>query len=87
MSQHDLLAQNHAEDIVPVIPITASVLLWDFQLYIGAIAYHFQQYPWETGSTWAESAGQGEVGWYTQRVKTTWPCLGLAPSHWPYTGA
>jgi len=27
MSQHDLLAQNHAEDIVPVIPITASVSL------------------------------------------------------------
>ena len=22
--------------------------------------------------------GQGEVGWYTQEVKITWPCLGLA---------
>ena len=22
--------------------------------------------------------GQGEVGWYNQRMKTEWPCLGLA---------
>jgi len=25
-----------------------------------------------------EMVGQGEVGWYTQRVKMAWPCLGLA---------
>ena len=26
----------------------------------------------------AERAGQGEVGGCTQRVQTTWPCLGSA---------
>ena len=33
---------------------------------------YFQQCPWQIG------VGQGEVGWYTQRVKTAWLCLGLA---------
>jgi len=28
------------------------------------------------GSAWAERVGQGEVGWYTHRVKTAWPCMG-----------
>jgi len=25
-----------------------------------------------------EMVGQGEVGWYTQRMKIGWPCLGFA---------
>ena len=25
----------------------------------------------------SRKGGQGEVGWYTQRVKTAWPCMGL----------
>jgi len=25
---------------------------------------HFQKYPWEIGSVWAERVGQGDVGWY-----------------------
>ena len=33
---------------------------------------YFQQCPWEIG------VGQGEEGWYTQRVKTAWLWLGLA---------
>ena len=33
---------------------------------------------WEIGSARAERVGQGEVGGYTQRVQTTWPCLGFA---------
>jgi len=37
---------------------------------------HFWQCPWDLGSVWAERAGQGEVGGCTQRVQTTWPCLG-----------
>ena len=30
------------------------------------------------GSARAERVGQGEVGGYTQRVQTTWPCVGFA---------
>jgi len=28
--------------------------------------------------TWAERVGQGEVGWYTQRMKTAWLFVGWA---------
>jgi len=31
---------------------------------------YFQQYPWEVSSARADREGQGEVSWYTQRVKT-----------------
>ena len=39
---------------------------------------HFQQFPWEIGSVWAERVGQREVIWYTQKVNTAWLCLDLA---------
>ena len=32
----------------------------------------------DIGSVLAERAGQGEVGWFTDRVQTAWLCLGLA---------
>ena len=35
------------------------------------------QCPWEIGSAWSESVGQGEVGGYTWMVQTAWLCLGL----------
>jgi len=43
------------------------------KLYVLSIA---KQRPREVGSAVAERVGQGEVGWYTQRVKTAWPCMG-----------
>ena len=44
---------------------------------LSASWWHFRQCPWDLGSAWAESVGQGEVGGCTWRVQTAWLTLSL----------
>jgi len=74
MARHDLaLAQESCRG-----DGTFSPLLTAMKLSTLCIIYSIAM-SWEIGSAWAERVGQGEVGWYTQGVKTAWPCMGWLP--------
>ena len=59
MSQHDLVS---AQTSTVCITQHAALIAIVYIVYV----CHFQQFPWEIGSVWAERVGQGEVGWYIQ---------------------
>ena len=59
--------------VYPVMRLSAFKLSTSYSIYV-AVSTICEV---TSSTSLGKMVGQGEVGWYTQRVKITWPCLGL----------